>query len=91
MGYYDVRNAKISILDMLKFDAVQDTDGVICKEMGTYVEMLVPMKNAKGHDTYKVYFTDNGNIENSLYGTPSTLSDNARLANGLAEIFSIPR
>ena len=63
MGYYDVRNAKISILDMLKFDAVQDTDGVICKEMGTYVEMLVPMKNAKGHDTYKVYFTDNGNIE----------------------------
>ena len=56
-------NAKISILDMLKFDAVQDTDGVICKEMGTYVEMLVPMKNAKGHDTYKVYFTDNGNIE----------------------------
>ena len=50
MGYYDVRNAKISILDMLKYDAIQDADGVICKDMGRYVQMLVPTNNAKGHD-----------------------------------------
>ena len=49
MAYYDVRNAKISILDMLKYDAIQDADGVICKDMGRYVQMLVPMNNAKGH------------------------------------------
>lgn len=63
MGYYDVRNAKISILDMLKYDAVQDEDAVICKDMGGYVEMLVPMTNGKGHDTYRVYYDDNGRIE----------------------------
>ena len=63
MGYYDVRNAKISILDMLKYDAIQDDDGVICKDMGRYVQMLVPMNNAKGHDTYDVYFTTDGRIE----------------------------
>ena len=63
MGYYDVRNAKISILDMLKYDAIQDADGIIYKDMGRYVEMLVPMNNAKGHDTYDVYFNADGRIE----------------------------
>ena len=63
MGYYDVRNAKISILDMLKYDAVQDEDGVICKDMGSHVEMLVPMKNDKGHDTYRIYYKEDGTIE----------------------------
>ena len=63
MGYYDVRNAKITILDMLKYDAIQDEDGIIYKDMGLYVQMLVPMKNDKGHDTYEVYFSDRGRIE----------------------------
>ena len=63
MGYYDVRNAVISVLDMLKYDAVQDADGVIYKDMGDYVQMLVPMKNNKGHDTYEVYMRENGTIE----------------------------
>ena len=63
MGYYDVRNAKITILDMLKYDAVQDESGVIYKDMGKYVQMLVPMKNKKGHDTYEIYFDKNGKIE----------------------------
>lgn len=62
MGYYDVKNAKVSILDILKYDAVQDEDGIICKDMGTYVQMLVPMNNAKGHDTYEVYYDSNGRI-----------------------------
>lgn len=63
MGYYDVRNAKLTILDMLKYDAIQDECGIIYKDMGKYVQMLVPMKNEKGHDTYEVYFDDNGRIE----------------------------
>lgn len=63
MGYYDVRNAKVTILDMLKYDAIQDEDGIIYKDMGLYVQMLVPMKNDKGHDTYEVYFSDSGRIE----------------------------
>ena len=63
MGYYDVRNAKITILDMLKYDAIQDEDGIIYKDMGLYVQMLVPMKNDKGHDTYEVYLSDRGRIE----------------------------
>ena len=69
MGYYDVRTAKISILDMLKYDAIQDESGVIYKDMGRYVQMLVPMKNDKGHDTYDVYFDDNSRIE-KVYGHP---------------------
>lgn len=63
MGYYDVRSAKLTILDMLKYDAIQDEDGVIYKDMGSYVQMLVPMKNNKGHDTYEVYFNSSGRIE----------------------------
>lgn len=63
MGYYDVRNAKITLLDMLKYDAIQDEDGVIYKDMGNYVQMLVPMNNSKGHDTYEVYFSSSGRIE----------------------------
>ena len=63
MGYYDVRNAVVSLLDMLKYDAIQDPDGVIYKDMGEYVQMLVPMNNAKGHDTYEVYMRPNGTIE----------------------------
>ncbi|MDQ0359973.1 hypothetical protein [Breznakia pachnodae] len=62
MGYYDVRNAKLSILDMLKYDAIQDEDKIIYKDMGRYVQMLVPMNNSKLHDTYEVYFDSNGRI-----------------------------
>ena len=63
MGYLDPRSLKLSILDMLKYDAVQDVDGVIIKDMGSYVQMLVPMKNGKGHDTYEVYYNNDGRIE----------------------------
>ena len=63
MGYYDVRNAKITILDMLKYDAIQDETGIIYKDMGEYVQMLVPMNNKKGHDTYEVYYKANGRID----------------------------
>lgn len=62
MGYYDVRDAKLTILDMLKYDAIQDEDGIIYKDMGGYVQLLVPMQNSKGHDTYEVYYNDNGQI-----------------------------
>ena len=62
MGYYDVHSAKLTILDMLKYDAIQDEDGVIYKDMGYYVQMIVPMKNDKGHDTYDFYYDDNGNL-----------------------------
>ncbi len=63
MGQYDVRNAKITILDMLKYDAIQDEDGIIYKDMGRYVQMLVPMQNGKGHDTYEVHYDGSGRIE----------------------------
>lgn len=63
MAYYDVRNAKITILDMLKYDAIQDEDGVIIKDMGEYVQMLVPMKNDKAHDTYEFYYDEDGKLE----------------------------
>jgi len=63
MGYYNVRDAKLSILDMLKYDAIQDEEGIIYKDTGAYVQMLVPMNNGKGHDTYEVYFDSSGRIE----------------------------
>ena len=55
MSYYDVRNATLTLLDLLKYDAIQDPDGVIYKDTGKYVQMLVPMDNGKEHDTYEVY------------------------------------
>ncbi len=63
MRVYDVSKAKISLLDILKYDAIQDADGIIIKDMDRYVQMLVPMKNDKGHDTYEVYFNDDDKIE----------------------------
>ncbi len=63
MGYFDVKNAKLTILDMLKYDAIQDPSGVIYKDMGRYVQMLVPMKNAKGHDTYEFWYDSSGKLE----------------------------
>lgn len=64
MVYYDVRNAKLTLLDMLRYEAIKDdADGVICKDMGRYVQMLVPMNNSKGHDTYDFYFDDSGRLE----------------------------
>lgn len=63
MGHYDVRTAKITILDMLKYDAIKDENKIIYKDMGKYVQMLVPMKNDKEHDTYEVYFYDSGRIK----------------------------
>ena len=56
MSYYDVHNATLTLLDLLKYDAIQDPDGVIYKDTGKYVQMLVPMDNSKEHDTYEVYF-----------------------------------
>ena len=60
--YFDPRMYKITILDMLKYDAVQDADGIIYKDHGDYVRMLVPMNNKKGHDTYDFYYDSNGKI-----------------------------
>ena len=60
--YLDPRQLKLSILDMLKYDAIQDPDGVIYKDMGDYVQMLVPMNNSKGYDTYEVYYNEDGQI-----------------------------
>ena len=69
MGYYNVREAELSVLDMLKYDAVKDRDGTIIKDMGDYVMVLVPMENQKDHDTYRVYFDEAGRIE-KVYGDP---------------------
>lgn len=30
--------------------------------MGDYIQMLVPMNNSKGHDTYEVYYNESGQI-----------------------------
>lgn len=62
-NYFNPKEIKLSILDILKYDAVQDLDGVICKDMGSYVQLLVPMNNSKGHDTYEVYYDEGGKIE----------------------------
>ena len=62
MGYYDVRNAELSVMDMLKYDAIKDKDGVIVKDMGSHVMVLVPMENKKAHDTYRVYYDEDGRI-----------------------------
>ena len=61
--YMNPKDIELSIKDMIKYDARKDPDGVIYKEMGGYVQMLVPMDNPEGHDTYEVYFRDDGSID----------------------------
>lgn len=60
--YLDPRKLEISILDMLKYDAIKGSDDIIYKDMGDYIQMLVPMNNSKGHDTYEVYYNESGQI-----------------------------
>lgn len=72
MGHLDIRNFKISILDMLKYDAIQDEDGIIYKDTGRYVQMLVPMNNNKGYDTYEVYYRSDGTIEKIIGHSTNT-------------------
>ena len=69
MGNYDVRKAEITVMDMIKYDAIKDKDGVIYKDMGKYLQMLVPMKNEKDHDTYEIYYNEAGKIIR-VYGHP---------------------
>ena len=59
---FNPRMYKLTILDMLKYDAIQDADGIIYKDLGDYVQLLVPMNNKKGHDTYDFYYDSNGKI-----------------------------
>ena len=63
MGTFNPKSAKISILDMLKYDAIQDEQGIIYKDMGNYIQLLVPMKNDKQHDTYEIYYNSDGRME----------------------------
>lgn len=42
MAYYDVRNAKITILDMLKYDAIQMKMGLLLRIWGNMYRCLFP-------------------------------------------------
>lgn len=59
---FDPRKYVPTILDMLKYDMDKSKDDTICKDMGDYLQMIVPMDNEKGHDTYNVYVDEDGHM-----------------------------
>lgn len=59
---FDPRKYEPTIMDMLKYDMVKSGDGTLFKDMGNYLQMIVPMNNAKGHDTYDIYVDDDGHM-----------------------------
>ena len=61
MNIYDVWNAELSIRDLLRYDAVIHNHTQV-RDCGDYLMMLVPMKNAKMHDTYRIYYRPDGRI-----------------------------
>lgn len=62
MGKWDLRSYEPTIMDKLKYDVVKTSDNVVMKDMGDYIEMLIPTSSAKGHDTYNIYLDSNGKI-----------------------------
>ncbi len=62
MGKLDPRELEISLLDMIKYDAIKDKQSWIWKDKGNYVQVLVPQDNDKLHDTFEVYYGSDGHI-----------------------------
>ena len=66
-NYSIMREALTEIKNILRYDTVIDEQGVIYKDCGDYLEMIVPTKSAeKGYNTYEVYYDQSGRIEKVL-------------------------
>lgn len=63
MGRYDVKNAELTIRDILRYDAIKDDEDIQYRDCGDYLMMLVPMNNSKLHDTYRIYYKSDGRID----------------------------
>lgn len=54
--YSELRDGVTTIASLLKYDAVVDEQGVIYKDCGNYLQMIVPIKVkgavSKDHNTY---------------------------------------
>lgn len=65
-SYETMREGLTTISSLLKYDTEIDEQGVIYKDCGDYLQMIVPMriagKGSKDHNTYDVYVDDNGRI-----------------------------
>lgn len=59
-NYEVMREALQSIQQVLKYDTDIAEDGTIIKDCGDYLQMIVPMDNSKGYNTYDVYMGPNG-------------------------------
>lgn len=65
--YETMREALMSIINLLKYDTVIDENGTIFKDCGEYIQMIVPLADTKkGYNTYDVYFDSSGHIEKVL-------------------------
>lgn len=64
--YKDIYDATTSIKSILRYDAIIDESGIIYKDCGDYLQMIVPVKTKTGdkkdHDTYEIHYDSNGSI-----------------------------
>lgn len=66
-NYEIMREALQEIQQVLRYDVVIDEDGVIIKDCGDYLQMIVPIKNStKGYNTYEIYYNASGGVEKVL-------------------------
>jgi len=63
MGRYNVKEEELTIRNMIRYDAIKDDEGIEYRDYGDYLMMMVPMKNKKLHDTYRLYYRADGTIE----------------------------
>ena len=65
-SYETMRDGLTAISSVLKYDTEIDEQGVIYKDCGDYLQMIVPMrmagKGSKDHNTYDVYVDGYGRI-----------------------------
>lgn len=61
--YLDPREHETVLMELLNYHIVQTLEPrVILKNMGEYLQIILPMKNRKGHDTFDVYLYENGHM-----------------------------
>ena len=64
--YIELRDGLSEISSMLKYETVIDEQGVLYKDCGNYLQMIVPVqtagKRSKDHNTYDLFMDDSGRI-----------------------------
>lgn len=61
--YLDPREHEAVLAELLHHQVLPTLEPkVLMKNMGQYLQIILPVKNPKGHDTFDVYLDENGRM-----------------------------